>query len=223
MRRRQDRFFKKVVLLHIMNRRSFIKKTVGLVLGLSLISLPELASWAAAATKWGRTRFRIQENDFWFAEEPERRAQTNRIIVHHTGTGTDRDMSAAEIHRLHRDSFGWAGIGYHYVIRKNGTIERGRGWNMVGAHASGNNGDSVGICVAGNFDVGSPTEAQIRSLTNLLTALCGMYNLIPDEMGVMGHRDVNATSCPGNMLYAMLPQVRRRVMKNMGLNLPEDE
>ncbi|WP_297967829.1 hypothetical protein [uncultured Anaerovibrio sp.] len=78
-----------------MNRRSFIKKTVGLVLGLSLISLPELASWAAAATKWGRTRFRIQENDFWFAEEPERRAQTNRIIVHHTGTGTDRDMSAA--------------------------------------------------------------------------------------------------------------------------------
>ncbi len=93
----------------------------------------------------------------------------------------------------------------------------------MGAHASGNNGDSVGICVAGNFDVGSPTEAQIRSLTNLLTALCGMYNLIPDEMGVMGHRDVNATSCPGNMLYAMLPQVRRRVMKNMGLNLPEDE
>ena len=102
-------------------------------------------------------------------------------------------------------------------------IERGRGWNMVGAHAQYNNKDSVGIALAGNFCIGTPTPEQINSLVNLLVTLCGVYNLVPDELSVIGHRDVNATACPGDMLYDMLPQIRKRVMTRMGLNLPEDE
>ncbi|WP_296731476.1 peptidoglycan recognition family protein [Anaerovibrio sp.] len=205
-----------------MDRRSFIKKMLGLIIGTGVLYLPAFDIKTFAASKWRRDDLRIRENKFLFAEVPEKRIETNRIIVHHTGTTTNRDMSAAEIHKLHRDSFGWAGIGYHYVIRKNGIIERGRGWNMVGAHAQYNNDDSVGIALAGNFCIGTPTPAQIKSLTDLLVSLCGIYGLLPDELSILGHRDVNATSCPGDMLYDMLPQIRKRVMKRMGLDLPED-
>ncbi len=93
---------------------------------------------------------------------------------------------------------------------------------MVGAHAYKNNDDSVGIVLTGNFNIGSPTTSQIKSLENLLTTLCGVYRLIPDELSVIGHRDVNSTACPGDMLYDMLPQIRKRVLKRMSLDLPED-
>ena len=177
---------------------------------------------ALAATKWRNGGLHIRENNFKFAEMPTKRKATNRIIIHHAGLPKDRDMTAAEIHRLHRDNNGWAGIGYHYVIRKDGLIERGRGWNMVGAHAYKNNDDSVGIVLTGNFNIGSPTTSQIKSLENLLTTLCGVYRLIPDELSVIGHRDVNSTACPGDMLYDMLPQIRKRVLKRMNSDLPED-
>lgn len=205
-----------------MDRRSFIKKITGAAVGLGLLALPGVHGLASAAEKWKKDDLLIRENYFVFAEMPEERAETNRIIIHHTGLPKDRDMTAAEIHMLHRDRLGWAGIGYHYVIRKNGMIERGRGWNMVGAHAAENNKDSVGIALAGNFCIGSPTPAQINSLVSLLVTLCGVYQLVPDELSVIGHRDVNATACPGDMLYAMLPQIRKRVMDRMGLSLPED-
>ncbi len=205
-----------------MNRRTFLKKMIGAAIGLSALSLFSYGSMASASSKWNNDELFIRENDFEFAEEPQKREDTNRIIIHHTGLPKDRDMTAAEIHKLHRDRNGWAGIGYHYVIRKNGIIERGRGWNMVGAHAQHHNNDSVGISLAGNFSVGVPTNAQIKSLENLLVALCGLYNLVPDELSVIGHRDVNSTACPGDSLYAMLPQIRTRVLKRMGLDLPED-
>lgn len=206
-----------------MNRRSFLKKMLGVTMGLGMLSMPALGEEALAASKWTKDELLIRENYFEFAEMPEKREATNRIIVHHTGLPKDRDMTAAEIHMLHRDRLGWAGIGYHYVIRKNGMVERGRGWNMVGAHAQYNNKDSVGIALAGNFCIGTPTPEQINSLVNLLVTLCGVYNLVPDELSVIGHRDVNATACPGDMLYDMLPQIRKRVLTRMGLNLPEDE
>ena len=205
-----------------MNRRTFLKKMIGAAIGLSALSLFSYDSMASASSKWNNDELFIRENDFEFAEEPQKREDTNRIIIHHTGLPKDRDMTASEIHKLHRDRNGWAGIGYHYVIRKNGIIERGRGWNMVGAHAQHHNNDSVGISLAGNFSVGVPTNAQIKSLENLLVALCGLYNLVPDELSVIGHRDVNSTACPGDSLYAMLPQIRTRVLKRMGLDLPED-
>lgn len=127
-------------------------------------------------------------------------------MVHHTGNPTDDDMSAEDIHYSHLNQ-GWAGIGYHYVIRKNGQIERGRPEWAIGSHAYGENSHSLGIHVCGNFEEAEPTKYQIESLSSLIGWLCEQYGLDPHEH-VVGHRDLMATACPGENLYEMLDTVR---------------
>ena len=150
-----------------------------------------------------------KETNFHFVEQLILRPKTDMIVIHHVGI-PDGDTSAAAIHRAHLAN-GWAGIGYHYVIRKDGTIERGRPLATVGAHAEGQNYHTVGINVTGNFDKEIPTPAQIHSLEGLVTWLCKLYNITPGTHTIVGHRDVNNTDCPGRNLYVMLPQIRKDV------------
>ena len=69
-------------------------------------------------------RVNIKDTELSFGELSKRMA-TDQIVIHHTGNPYDDDLSAEEIHASHRAQ-GWAGIGYHYVIRKSGAIEAGR-------------------------------------------------------------------------------------------------
>lgn len=155
----------------------------------------------------------IKETNFRFNEPLLLRPKTDMIVIHHVGI-PDGDTSAAAIHRAHLAN-GWAGIGYHYVIRKDGTIERGRPLATVGAHAQGQNYHTVGINVTGNFDKEIPTPAQLHALTGLVAWLCKIYEITPSAATIVGHRDVNSTDCPGQHLYDMLPQIRRDVEKRM--------
>lgn len=127
-----------------MNRRNFLIYTF-YVLNLSYF-LPEIIfskkSYAGVAKVNSKPPF-IKETFLKFASPLVNRAETNMIIIHHIG-GTDRDVSAAEVHQWHLDN-GWAGIGYHYIIRKNGTIERGRPQNTIGAYCYHYNRTSIGI------------------------------------------------------------------------------
>ena len=91
------------------------------------------------------------------------RSETDQVVIHHTGNPTDDDLSAAEIDASHKAQ-GWTCIGYHYVIRKDGTVEQGRPHWTVGAHAYGHNSHTIGIHVCGNFEIGEPTSEQIESL-----------------------------------------------------------
>ena len=143
--------------------------------------------------------------------EYEERPTTEMIVIHHAGfPDGDKDSSAEEIHRFHQEVNGWAGIGYHYVIRKDGTIEQGRKPLAVGAHAYHHNKNSVGICVAGNFDLAKPNRKQMDSLKLLTAWLCQKYKLNPMKDGVIvGHRNLNDTSCPGENLYSKLGEIRR--------------
>ncbi|HNX29952.1 MAG TPA: N-acetylmuramoyl-L-alanine amidase [Syntrophomonadaceae bacterium] len=121
------------------------------------------------------------------------RRQTNRIIIHHSAS---EDVSAQEIHRWHLDQ-GWSGIGYHFVIRKNGTIERGRPVDKIGAHAGSEaNSDSIGICLTGNFVSRAPEIKQIEVLLSLIEYLEDYYK---KTLRIMRHSDVYATVCPGTM------------------------
>jgi len=140
----------------------------------------------------------------------EERKLTEMIVIHHAGfPDGDKDSSAEEIHKFHQEVNGWAGIGYHYVIRKDGTIEQGRKPLAVGAHALHHNKNSVGICVAGNFEVAKPNCEQMDSLKLLTAWLCQKYKLNPMRKGVIvGHRNLNDTACPGENLYKRLDEIR---------------
>ena len=134
------------------------------------------------------------------------REATDMIVLHHTGNPSDDDLSAAEIDASHKGQ-GWTCIGYHYVIRKDGTVELGRPHWTVGAHAYGENAYTIGIHVCGNFEEAEPTDKQIESLSMLLANLCTDYGLTIDRDHVVGHRELMATACPGRNLYEMMDTV----------------
>lgn len=120
------------------------------------------------------------------------RRSTRRIIIHHSASS---DVAAATIHSWHLKR-GWSGIGYHFVIRQNGDIEEGRPLDMIGAHAGSlGNGDSIGICLTGNFMEVKPSEQQLHSLVELVQYLRELYQ---DNLEIMRHKDVVASECPGD-------------------------
>ena len=139
------------------------------------------------------------------------RDDTDMIVIHHTGNPYDDDLSAEQIHTSHLMQ-GWSGIGYHYVIRKDGTIEEGRPEWAVGAHAQGYNWNSVGIHLCGNFEYAEPTQAQIESASYLIGYLCDKYCLIPTAETVKGHRDLMPTACPGQHLYEQMQTLRGKAI-----------
>ena len=134
------------------------------------------------------------------------RRVTDQIVIHHTGNAVDDDLSAAEIDASHKAQ-GWTCIGYHYVIRKDGTVEQGRPHWTVGAHAYGHNSHTIGIHVCGNFEEAVPTDEQIESLAMLLANLCTDYGLPIDRDHIVGHRELMSTACPGENLFAEMDTV----------------
>ena len=134
------------------------------------------------------------------------RRVTDLIVIHHTGNAVDDDLSAAEIDASHKGQ-GWTCIGYHYVIRKDGTVEVARPHWTVGAHAYGHNSHTIGIHVCGNFEEAEPTDAQIESLAMLLANLCTDYGLPIDRDHIIGHRELMPTACPGENLFAEMDEI----------------
>lgn len=137
----------------------------------------------------------------------DNRVVTDMVVIHHTGNPTDDDLSAADINAGHRAQ-GWQAIGYHYVVRKDGTVEQGRPHWTIGAHAYGENWHTIGIHVCGNFEIAEPTDAQIESLAMLIATICSDYGLPIDKDHVVAHRDLMPTACCGTNLYDKLDTVR---------------
>jgi len=131
-----------------------------------------------------------------------RRDVTDMIVIHHTGEN-DIDASAEQIHGWHLNN-GWAGCGYHFVIRKDGTIERGRPEWAIGSHAYGENSHTLGIHLSGDFQQAEPTSEQVEKLAILLANLCEDYDIPIDRKHIVGHGELMATSCPGANLQALL-------------------
>lgn len=151
----------------------------------------------------------VKETDLSFGNLVSREV-TEYLVMHHVGD-INRDVSAEEIHSWHKAQ-GWSGIGYHYVIRKDGIIERGRPRSTIGSHTYGYNSSSIGINVVGDFDNNEPEEVQLTALKNLLADLCDIYGLNPHE-AIMGHMDFMSTACPGANLYKHLLTIRDDVAK----------
>lgn len=78
--------------------------------------------------------------------------EVNLIVVHCSATRVDRDITARDIDSFHRVR-GFSSWGYHYYVRKDGSIEKMRDESEPGAHAYGHNRDSIGLCYEGGLDV----------------------------------------------------------------------
>lgn len=124
------------------------------------------------------------------------RKRTEEIIIHCAATRPSQDIDARDIDRWHRDK-GWMKIGYHFVVKRDGSIQIGRDLEDVGAHARGHNSYSVGICMVGGLnDDGNPegdfTDAQWEMLRILVDGLQTRY---PDAK-VIGHNEISEKACP---------------------------
>lgn len=154
---------------------------------------------------------------------PDSRVTT--IVIHYSATPIERSYTAADIDAMHR-ARGFREIGYHYFIRRDGTVEIGRDLSQpgrfeVGAHSEGENGSSIGICYEGGVRASAPatgfdsrTPAQTTAMIGLIRDLLKRF---PGAI-VRGHREMPgaATQCPGFVASAWWDEVQREGQVDSG-------
>lgn len=128
------------------------------------------------------------------------RTRTDYIVIHCSATRAIQNIGVKEIRDWHVRGRGWADVGYHKIIRRDGKVENGRPIDQAGAHVAGHNANSIGICLVGglNNDTYAPeanyTAAQWASLKSLVADMLKKY----PKAKVLGHRDFPGVkkSCP---------------------------
>ncbi|MHB1326129.1 MAG: N-acetylmuramoyl-L-alanine amidase [Thermoleophilia bacterium] len=182
--------------------------------------------------QWGADDNYTQAN---WPPTPDQYAPPQKIVLHHTAGGydaADPDATVRSIFWYHASSLGWGDIGYNYLIGPGGQIYEGRmgGNGVIGAHALGWNTGSIGISVMGNYENYDINGSQYNAIVELMTWAANVNHIDPygndyfihyengNPVGgypgnILGHRDLagNSTACPGNYLYARMPQFRAEV------------
>jgi len=129
-----------------------------------------------------------------------------KIIIHCSETPDydvgDKDFNkfgAKDIDKWHKKR-GFDRIGYHYVIQRNGRVQKGRDDNMIGAHCYGENDDSIGICYIGTE---KPTNMQIAAMYSVCCGIMHTYGL--DFADIYSHNHFNGEkTCPGFPISKLL-------------------
>lgn len=122
----------------------------------------------------------------------------DKLIVHCSATAEGRDYTVAQIREWHVKGNGWRDIGYHYVIYRDGSVHTGRPVEQIGAHTTGQNANSIGICYIGGYaaDGETPkdtrTDAQRIALRRLVKELKEKY----PGATVHGHNEFANKACP---------------------------
>lgn len=120
------------------------------------------------------------------------------IIVHCSATREGKEFTVADIDRWHREK-GWKGCGYHYVITLDGRVQPGRPEQVAGAHCSGRNAESLGICYIGGCDLvgkskDTRTEVQRKSMVTLIRQLMQAHGISIEN--VRCHNEFSVKACP---------------------------
>jgi N-acetylmuramoyl-L-alanine amidase len=121
----------------------------------------------------------------------------NEIIIHCSATPEGKDYTVADIKKWHLQR-GFNDIGYHYVIYRDGTYHRGRQDDVIGAHCTGHNANSIGICYIGGLtsdgkkSKDTRTEAQKKTLITLIRTMKARY----PGAKVYSHKDFANKDCP---------------------------
>jgi len=122
--------------------------------------------------------------------------EITEIYIHCSATPPVMDIGAKEIRHWHLAN-GWSDIGYHYVIKRDGEVEDGRPIARQGAHAKGNNRNSIVICLVGGIDMhGKPV---FNFTSHEMVSLLDLCNLLNDQYPwakIKGHNEVSSKPCP---------------------------
>jgi hypothetical protein len=165
-------------------------------------------------------------------------------VVHHTVNSNTYSAESVpamlrSIQAFHMDVRGWDDIGYNVVVDRFGTIWEARAGGfdraVVGGHVAGFNTGSVGVSVLGTFDSSAPSAAALEGVARVIAWKFAQRNIDPlgstvlvsrggdihppgeqvPMANISGHRDLGQTGCPGQLLYARLPEIRQRVAELM--------
>ena len=123
--------------------------------------------------------------------------EIKEIIVHCSATPEGRDFTVADIDRWHRER-GFSGIGYHYVVYRDGSVHEGRPIEQAGAHCKGHNAHSIGICYIGGMTADNKQPKDTRTILQkaaLIHLLLQLRERFP-KAKIHGHRDFAAKACP---------------------------
>ena len=131
----------------------------------------------------------IETNFKWNGTFTDGENKPTRIVLHHAEAS---HCTVQDIHSWHLAN-GWAGIGYHYFVRKDGSIYRGRKEGWRGSHCPNANYNSIGICFEGSYMTETMPEVQIKAGQELIADIKRRYGITT----VVGHRDLYSTDCPG--------------------------
>ena len=139
--------------------------------------------------------------------------QINEIIVHCAATREGRDFTVEDITRWHK-ARGFATIGYHYVIYRDGSIHEGRPLEQIGAHCVGHNKHSIGICYIGGCasDGKTPKDTRTPEQKEALLALLRRLKARFPNATIHGHRDFAAKACPSYDAFREYRQLALAIM-----------
>jgi putative cell wall-binding protein len=153
-------------------------------------------------------------------------AEVNAGFVHHTVNSNNYTAEQVpslirSIYAYHVVSRGWRDIGYNFLVDRFGRIWEGRFGGVdkpvVGAHTSGYNDDAFAMSTIGTFTTTQPGPEIVAAYQELFAWKLGVHRVDADSVvnldgtsfpAISGHRDANATECPGDALYSALPEIR---------------
>ncbi len=137
----------------------------------------------------------------------------DRITMHHEGWQlvdfSDTATTARRLEQIRNSHVGtrhWSDIAYHYVIDRAGRVWEGRNIRFQGAHVKDKNPHNLGVMCLGNFDIQSPSDAQLTSLRDTVRFFRRKYNIQPTNL--FTHQEIGHTSCPGKNLQPKIVAMR---------------
>jgi len=154
---------------------------------------------------------KVQRRRVWGSKTPSYTAMDEdwdytTVVIHHSGNSGEKEPK--EIERKHMDENGWDDVGYHYLIKPDGTIFEGRHLAYKGSHVEKANSQKIGILIMGDFEHqwwdgdDDPTATQISAAEALIKTLKSEIGTVT-KLG--GHRDYKpGTECPGGEMYGRL-------------------
>lgn len=140
----------------------------------------------------------------------------DKIILHCSANKVDPDpkknVTTESIKKMHTVTNGWSDIGYHFVIEVDGSVHVGRPCNTAGAHCSGQNSYSIGICYVGGLDSNmkpkdTRNEAQKKAMWNLVNILMSVYGL--SLSNVHCHNEYSNKACPSFSIDTFREEMRK--------------